>query len=63
MFREGGVHAADDDAPPSVPWVFDAVMQVVVPSCYGVAPAVAELPSEQEQRPGPKKKGRIRGQL
>ena len=59
MFRDGGVHAADDDASPSVLWVFEAVLQVVVPSRYGVAPAVARLSCEQKQGRGPKEKGPI----
>ena len=63
MFREGGIHAAYDDAPPSVSGVFDAVMQVVVPSRYGVAPAVTTFSCEQEQGCGPKEKGPIEGRL
>ena len=49
MLREGRIQAAVDDAPPIVPGVFEAVMQVLVPSRYSMAPAVARLSCEQEQ--------------
>ena len=53
MFREGGIHAAYDDAPRSVPRVFDAVMQIVVSSRNGADPVVMRLSCEHEQRCGP----------
>ena len=63
MFGEGGIHAADDDAPPSVPGVFEAVMHVVVPSRNGVALAVTRLTCEQERDEGQRKKDQAGGDI